>query len=81
MCVCVCVDCHCVCAQDVLELLEKRVKSRFSHRQIHLLSSIGFSQYLEMVSSQLSLPSDFPDSKFLDEWNTGVKVRPSEINL
>ncbi|XP_048090230.1 origin recognition complex subunit 4 [Alosa alosa] len=61
------------CRLDVLELLEKRVKSRFSHRQIHLLSSMGFSQYLEMVRSQLSVPLDFPDSKFSDEWNASVK--------
>ncbi|XP_012684742.2 origin recognition complex subunit 4 [Clupea harengus] len=61
------------CRLDVLELLEKRVKSRFSHRQIHLLSSMGFSQYLETVLSQLSLPADFPDTKFSDEWNANVK--------
>jgi origin recognition complex subunit 4 len=62
--------------QDVLELLEKRVKSRFSHRQIHLLSSLSFIQYLDNVRSQLSLPQDFPDTKFYDEWNDGIKVRP-----
>lgn len=61
--------------QDVLELLEKRVKSRFSHRQIHLLSSPTFPQYLERVRTQLSLPEDFPDDKFAQDWNAGVKVR------
>lgn len=66
-----------LCGQDVLELLEKRVKSRFSHRQIHLLGSMSFSQYLETAASQLSLPPDFPDAKFANEWNTSVKVRPS----
>lgn len=60
--------------QDVLELLEKRVKSRFSHRQIHLLSSLNFTQYLERVWTQLSLPDSFPDKKFTQEWNAGVKV-------
>ncbi|XP_014006271.1 origin recognition complex subunit 4 isoform X2 [Salmo salar] len=62
------------CRLDVLELLEKRVKSRFSHRQIHLLSSLSFIQYLDNVRSQLSLPQDFPDTKFHDEWNDGIKT-------
>uniref|UniRef100_A0A673MBE3 Origin recognition complex subunit 4 n=1 Tax=Sinocyclocheilus rhinocerous TaxID=307959 RepID=A0A673MBE3_9TELE len=57
------------CRLDVLELLEKRVKSRFSHRQIHLFSSLSFSQYVDVVRAQLSLPPDFPDPKFSDEWN------------
>ncbi|XP_072235618.1 origin recognition complex subunit 4 [Leuresthes tenuis] len=62
------------CRLDVLELLEKRVKSRFSHRQIHLLSSLTFAQYLERVRVQLSLPEDFPDLKFAEEWNAGIKT-------
>ncbi|KAG7313706.1 hypothetical protein KOW79_000075 [Hemibagrus wyckioides] len=33
------------CRLDVLELLEKCEKSRFSHRQSHLLSSLTFRQY------------------------------------
>ena len=60
--------------QDVLELLEKRVKSRFSHRQIHLLSSPTFPQYLERVRTRLSLPSDFPDRTFAQAWNGSVEV-------
>uniref|UniRef100_A0A3Q3NC44 Origin recognition complex subunit 4 n=1 Tax=Mastacembelus armatus TaxID=205130 RepID=A0A3Q3NC44_9TELE len=58
------------CRLDVLELLEKRVKSRFSHRQIHLLSSLTFAQYLERVRAQLSLLDDFPETKFAQNWNT-----------
>ncbi|XP_051913848.1 origin recognition complex subunit 4 isoform X1 [Hippocampus zosterae] len=61
------------CRLDVLELLEKRVKSRFSHRQIHLLSSLTFAQYLERVASQLSLPDDFPDREFALDWNSSVR--------
>uniref|UniRef100_A0A674BP97 Origin recognition complex subunit 4 n=1 Tax=Salmo trutta TaxID=8032 RepID=A0A674BP97_SALTR len=52
------------CRLDVLELLEKRVKS----------SSLSFIQYLDNVRSQLSLPQDFPDTKFHDEWNDGIKT-------
>ncbi|XP_036401578.1 origin recognition complex subunit 4 isoform X1 [Megalops cyprinoides] len=62
------------CRLDVLELLEKRVKSRFSHRQIHLLSPLRFNRYLEIVQQQLSLPSDFPDHKFCEDWNASVKA-------
>ncbi|CAL8308156.1 unnamed protein product [Merluccius merluccius] len=63
------------CRLDVLELLEKRVKSRFSHRQIHLLSSLTFSQYLQVVRAQLQLPdATFPDSKFCHDWNASVKA-------
>uniref|UniRef100_A0A8C1BIT1 Origin recognition complex subunit 4 n=1 Tax=Cyprinus carpio carpio TaxID=630221 RepID=A0A8C1BIT1_CYPCA len=62
------------CRLDVLELLEKRVKSRFSHRQIHLFSSLSFAQYVDAVRSQLSLPPDFPDPKFSDAWNHSVTV-------
>uniref|UniRef100_A0A672MNX5 Origin recognition complex subunit 4 n=1 Tax=Sinocyclocheilus grahami TaxID=75366 RepID=A0A672MNX5_SINGR len=57
---------------DVLELLEKRVKSQFSHRQMHLFSSLSFSQYVDVVRAQLSLPPDFPDPKFSDEWNHSI---------
>lgn len=64
--------------QDVLELLEKRVKSRFSHRQIHLLSSPTFPQYLERVRTQLRLPQDFPDGTFAQDWNSSVEVSPSD---
>ncbi|XP_012709586.2 origin recognition complex subunit 4 isoform X2 [Fundulus heteroclitus] len=60
------------CRLDVLELLEKRVKSRFSHRQIHLLSTLTFPQYSERVRAQLSLPDDFPDAKFAQQWNAAV---------
>ena len=43
---------YCVCFQDVVELLEKRVKSRFSHRQIHLFNSETFEEYLQVVRCQ-----------------------------
>ncbi|XP_078099999.1 origin recognition complex subunit 4 isoform X2 [Sander vitreus] len=62
------------CRLDVLELLEKRVKSRFSHRQIHLLSNPTFPQYLAQVRTQLSLPADFPDHQFAEDWNASVKT-------
>ncbi|XP_068612560.1 origin recognition complex subunit 4 [Brachionichthys hirsutus] len=62
------------CRLDVLELLEKRVKSRFSHRQIHLLSGTTFSRYQERVRTQLCLPGGFPDPKFAQDWNASVEA-------
>lgn len=36
------------CRIDVLDLLEKRIKSRFSHRQIYLFNDYTFERYIEM---------------------------------
>ncbi|KAM6078907.1 origin recognition complex subunit 4 isoform 3-T3 [Theristicus caerulescens] len=58
---------------DILELLEKRVKSRFSHRQIYLMNSFDFKQYIRIFKEQLSLPSDFPDESFAQKWNNNVQ--------
>ncbi|XP_075037025.1 origin recognition complex subunit 4 [Mixophyes fleayi] len=61
------------CRLDVMELLEKRVKSRFSHRQIHLLNSFRFSEYLEVFEDLLSLAPGFPDTQFAETWNTNIQ--------
>ncbi|EPQ03381.1 Origin recognition complex subunit 4 [Myotis brandtii] len=61
------------CRLDILELLEKRVKSRFSHRQMHLMNSFGFPQYLKIFKEQLSLPAEFPDKLFAEKWNENVQ--------
>lgn len=62
------------CRLDILELLEKRVKSRFSHRQIHLMNSFDFPQYLKIFKEQLSLPAEFPDKIFAEKWNENAHV-------
>ncbi|XP_064574702.1 origin recognition complex subunit 4 isoform X1 [Zonotrichia leucophrys gambelii] len=62
------------CRQDILELLEKRVKSRFSHRQIYLLNSFDFKQYMKIFKKQLSLPAEFPDESFAQKWNNNVQL-------
>ncbi|XP_054979563.1 origin recognition complex subunit 4 isoform X3 [Sorex araneus] len=62
------------CRLDILELLEKRVKSRFSHRQIHIMNSFGFPQYLKIFKEQLSLPVEFPDKLFAEKWNEHVQM-------
>ncbi|NXC00254.1 ORC4 protein, partial [Orthonyx spaldingii] len=61
------------CRQDILELLEKRVKSRFSHRQIYLMNSFDFKQYINIFKEQLSLPAEFPDESFAQKWNNNVQ--------
>ncbi|XP_065527323.1 origin recognition complex subunit 4 isoform X3 [Lathamus discolor] len=61
------------CRQDILELLEKRVKSRFSHRQIYLMNSFDFKQYMKIFKEQLALPAEFPDESFAQKWNTNVQ--------
>ncbi|NXI94002.1 ORC4 protein, partial [Psophia crepitans] len=61
------------CRQDILELLEKRVKSRFSHRQIYLMNSFDFRQYIRIFKEQLSLPPEFPDECFAQKWNSNVQ--------
>ncbi|XP_069717798.1 origin recognition complex subunit 4 isoform X2 [Phaenicophaeus curvirostris] len=61
------------CRHDTLELLEKRVKSRFSHRQIYLVNSSDFKQYLKIFKEQLSLPPEFPDEPFAQKWNSNVQ--------
>lgn len=37
------------CRIDVLDLLEKRIKSRFSHRQIYLFNDYDFDYYVNMA--------------------------------
>ncbi|KAI9280173.1 origin recognition complex subunit 4 C-terminus-domain-containing protein [Umbelopsis sp. AD052] len=48
------------CRMDTMELLEKRVKSRFSHRQIYLYPPSSFGDFSSATKSVLSLP--MPDS-------------------
>ncbi|XP_074158227.1 origin recognition complex subunit 4 isoform X2 [Sminthopsis crassicaudata] len=69
------------CRLDILELLEKRVKSRFSHRQIHLMNSFSFSQYLKIFKEQLTLPEAFPDKHFTEKWNETVQGLSEDKNV
>lgn len=61
------------CRLDVIELLEKRVKSRFSHRQIHLFNSQTFEDFIVIFKNLLRLDVNFPDQKFADSWNLQVE--------
>ncbi|KAF7725000.1 origin recognition complex subunit 4 [Apophysomyces ossiformis] len=44
------------CRLDTLDLLEKRVKSRFSHRQIYLFSQPTLTDFIEVARDTLRLP-------------------------
>lgn len=59
----------------MLELLEKRVKSRFSHRQIHLCPKFSLKDYVAVFQMYLRLPDDVDaDAAFIDKWNSRVEV-------
>ena len=58
----------------MIELLEKRVKSRFSHRQLHLFNSLKFDEYKNLFKVLLKLNDDFPDKSFAKEWNKHIEV-------
>ncbi|XP_013107998.1 origin recognition complex subunit 4 [Stomoxys calcitrans] len=47
------------CRLDVIELLEKRVKSRFSHRQVFIFpNGEDFDAYIKLFGELLSIPSE-----------------------
>ena len=62
------------CRWDAIELLEKRVRSRFSNRQLSLTLPENFSQFSFVVSKTLQLPEDFPDQAFAAEYQTRLDV-------
>lgn len=67
------------CRLDVVELLEKRVKSRFSHRQIHLQMPHAFDpHYLNTFRTLLLLPDSFPFKDFARTWNKTVQKLASD---
>ena len=57
-----------------MELLEKRVKSRFSHRQILLFPHTEFDDYVRLASSLLTLPDDFKDDQYRQQWQENIEV-------
>ena len=61
--------------QDVVEMLEKRVKSRFSHRKAHLFFDYSFEDYMKIFKELLTLPSDLTSKRFLKRWKERIEVR------
>ncbi|ESP03213.1 hypothetical protein LOTGIDRAFT_171698, partial [Lottia gigantea] len=60
------------CRLDVIELLEKRVKSRFSHRQIHVFNNLTFQDYCKVCRNLLYLPTDFKHESYSQIWNSHI---------
>ncbi|XP_059162417.1 origin recognition complex subunit 4-like [Physella acuta] len=69
------------CRLDVIELLEKRVKSRFSHRQLHLFNKLTLHEYRELCKSYLYLPADFPSTELMEAWNTNINTVLDEVSV
>ncbi|GFS11932.1 origin recognition complex subunit 4 [Elysia marginata] len=67
------------CRLDVVELLEKRVKSRFSHRQIYLFNKLSLEQYRRLCRDYLSLPESFGDKDFAKSWNSNIQTLLDEV--
>jgi len=59
------------CQLDVTEVLEKRIKSRFSHRHLYVLHCAKFSRYYELVRQMLTLGQDEVDGA--NAWNSQVE--------
>lgn len=62
-----------------MELLEKRVKSRFSHRQIYLYSPSSFGDFSQATKNVLTLPetdttADPEHIKYMQDFNNAVNV-------
>ena len=66
---------------DVVELLEKRVKSRYSHRVILTFPKYTFEEYVDMLKQLLTLPTSFPCSYFKRKWDQNVKVLLDEADV
>ncbi|KAJ9598651.1 hypothetical protein L9F63_010666 [Diploptera punctata] len=63
------------CRLDVTELLEKRVKSRFSHRQIFLFHNNDFLARMKLLQEILSVPEEVKelDKVLIDSWNNQIE--------
>ncbi|PRD27135.1 UNVERIFIED_CONTAM: orc4 [Trichonephila clavipes] len=57
---------------DLLQVLENRVNSRFSHQKILLFDEMTFDEYINSAKEFLTL-HDFKDFKFQKRWNADIK--------
>lgn len=59
-------------------MLEKRVKSRFSHRQIYVFPPSTFGEFIELAKSQLRLQVVLGDqaaySVYVEKFNAALEV-------
>lgn len=57
---------------DVIESLEKRVKSRFNHRQLTMLPFHNVESYYQAVKHYLTVPDKLCSVKLSSEWNQHI---------
>lgn len=70
------------CRLDVLQMLEKRVKSRFSHRQIHLFPSDKFDpHYIQIFKLLLRLPESLPQQGYYKDWNNSIDTLSKDAKI
>jgi len=71
------------CRLDVLQMLEKRVKSRFSHRQIHLFPSDKFDpHYLQILKLLLKMPDSMEQQgSYFKAWNNSIETLATNANI
>ncbi|SAM06446.1 hypothetical protein [Absidia glauca] len=60
------------CRIDTMNLLEKRVRSRFSHRQIYLFPPATFGDFVDIARESLTVPPGVADQEFVDPFNQAV---------
>lgn len=68
----------CSTRMDVIDCLEKRVKSRFSHRWVHIPSTKSCDGFQDIVKGALVIEEDLKSSKVdwstREEWNRTIEV-------
>lgn len=69
------------CRLDVIELLEKRVKSRFSHRQVYFLNNYNFDQYCDICMLYLTLDRKLPHRDYVKEWNSHIEMLSKDTSV
>lgn len=75
---------------DVMDLFEKRVKSRFSHRQIYIFNNDSFEEYVANFKNCLTLQDEFCQTShvskkemkaFVLKWNTYIHRIVSDASV
>lgn len=66
---------------DAVELLEKRVRSRFSNRQIHLKKIDSISTFLYVIQKRLSLPDDFVFKSYAESFNEKIEIIMQDASM
>ena len=69
------------CRTDAVELLEKRVKSRFSQTQLLISPLSSIDTVGALLKRYLLLPANFEDKTFHSSWNKSIEVRLVYYNV